>query len=67
VELGGLIILAKETPAPESVVPLSEDWRLDSDDERVLAGLLVVIMLDQEWVAENSHTPTSPYGLDFDL
>ena len=65
--VGGPIILAEETPAPESVVPLLEEWVLDSNDERALAGLLVGIINEREWMTEDSYTPTGPYGLDFDL
>jgi len=63
----GPIILADETPAPESVVPPSEHWTLDSDDERALAGLLVGITSEREWKTDGEYTPTGPYGLDFDL
>ena len=63
----GPIILAEETPAPESVVLPSEGWTLDSADERALAGLLVGIVNEQEWLMEDSYTPTGPYGLDFNL
>jgi len=63
----GPIILADETPAPESVVPPSEEWVLDSKDERVLAGLLVGIMSEKEWRTNGEYTPTGPYGLDFNL
>jgi len=65
--IGGPIILAEETPAPESIVPPSEDWALNSDDERALVGLLVGIMDEREWVTEGSYTPTGPYSLDFNL
>jgi len=65
--VGGLIILADETPAPELVVPPLEHWTLGSKDERALAGLLVGIMLEQEWMTKGEYTPTGPYGLDFDL
>jgi len=63
----GPIILADETPAPESVVPPSEEWELNSDDERALAGLLVGITLEKEWKTDGEYTPTGLYGLDFDL
>jgi len=46
--VGGPIILAEETPAPESVVLPSEEWELNSDDKRALAGLLVGITLEKE-------------------
>jgi len=65
--VGGPIILAEETPAPKSVVPPSEEWVLDSDDERALAGLLVGITLEREWRTDGEYTPTGPYGLDFNL
>ena len=65
--VGGPTILAEETPAPESVVPPLEDWVLDSNNERALAGLLVGITNKQEWATEESYTLTGPYGLDFDL
>ena len=65
--VGGPIILAEETPAPESVVLPSEEWALDSNDERALAGLLVGITLEREWRTDGEYTPTGPYGLDFDL
>ena len=73
--VGGLIILAEETPAPESVILPSEEWALDSDDERALAGLLVGITSKQEWVMGSGYTPTgphrdssyTPYSLDFNL
>jgi len=65
--LGGPIILAEETPAPESVVPPSEEWALDSNDERALAGLLVGITSEREWKTDGEYTPTGPYGLDFNL
>jgi len=65
--VGGPILLAKETPAPESVVPPLEEWALDSDDERALVGLLVGIMTEREWRTDGEYTPTGPYGLDFDL
>jgi len=65
--VGGPIILADETPAPELVVPPSEEWALDSDDERALAGLLVGITSEREWRTDGEYTPTGPYGLDFDL
>jgi len=45
--VGGLIILAEETPALELVNPPLEHWELDSNDERALAGLLVGITADQ--------------------
>ena len=63
----GPIILVEETPAPKLVVPPSEEWALNSDDERALVELLVGIMSEWEWVTENSYTPTGPYGLDFNL
>jgi len=65
--VGGPIILADETPAPESVVPPLEGWTLNSEDERALVGLLVGIMLEQEWRTKGEYTLTGPYGLDFDL
>jgi len=65
--VGGPIVLVDETPAPESVVPPLECWTLDSDDERVLVGLLVGITSEKEWRTEGEYTPTGPYGLDFDL
>ena len=57
----GPIILAEETPAPESVVPPSEEWALNSKDERALVGLLVGIADEQERVTEGNYTPTGPY------
>ena len=65
--VGGPIILAEESPAPESVIPLLEEWVLDSNDERALAGLLVGITSEREWRTDGEYTPTGPYGLDFDL
>jgi len=65
--VGGPIILAEETPAPESVILPSEEWVLDSDDKRALAGLLVGITSEREWRTDGEYTPTGPYGLDFDL
>jgi len=65
--VGGPIILAEETPAPESVVPSEEEWALDSEDERNLAGLLVGIASEGEWRTDGEYTPTGPYGLDFDV
>ena len=65
--VGGLIILADETPAPELVVLPSEEWALDSNDERALAGLLMGITLEKEWRTDGEYTPTGPYGLDFNL
>ena len=44
--VGGPIILAEKTPAPESVVPQSEGWDLNSEDKRALVGLLVGIALN---------------------
>jgi len=64
---GPIIILADETPAHESVVPLLEGWILNSKDERALAGLLVGTVLEQEWRTEGEYTLTGPYSLDFDL
>jgi len=64
--VGGPIILAEETPAPESVVPPSEEWALNSDDERNLVGLLVGITSEWEWMMAGEYTlsePTSPTGL----
>ena len=46
--VGGPIILAKETPVLEFIVPPLEQWELDSNDERNLAGLLVRLTADQE-------------------
>jgi len=57
-------------PAPESVILPSEEWALNSKDERNLVGLMVGLTVDWEWVSENSYTPTglyNPYGLDFNL
>ena len=65
--VGGPVILAEETPAPESVILPSEEWALDSDDERALAGLLVGITSKREWRTDGEYTPTGPYSLDFDL
>jgi len=65
--VGGLIILADETPTPELVVLPSEEWELSSEDERALAGLLVGITSEREWRTNGEYTLTGPYGLDFDL
>jgi len=65
--VGGPIILADETPAPELVVLPSEEWELNSDDKRALAGLLVWITLEREWKTDGEYTLTGPYSLDFDL
>ena len=65
--ISGPIILAEETPAPESVIPPSEEWALDSNDESALAGLLVGITSEREWRTDGEYTPTGPYGLDFNL
>jgi len=37
----GPIILVEETPTPDSIVPPMEEWGIDSNDERVLASLLM--------------------------